>query len=95
MLTLQQRWRQRLNRQHQRHGRRFKSRQHRLLRRGNHVKNGWLSLLSNAQWYVDSINFLPNHGRGYTLAIYSEGNPLQVGINKVEQVARLVQNMLG
>ena len=60
-----------------------------------YVKNGWLSLWSNAQWYVDSIGFLPNHGRGYTLAIYSEGNPLATGINKVEQVARLVQSLLG
>lgn len=57
-----------------------------------YLKNGWVP--SGYPWYVNSIGFIPNNGHGYTIAIYSYNNPFAVGINKVEQVARKVSQML-
>ncbi|MDE7022692.1 MAG: hypothetical protein K2O72_00390, partial [Ligilactobacillus sp.] len=57
-----------------------------------YLKNGWVP--SGYPWYVNSIGFIPNNGHGYTIAIYSYNNPFTVGINKVEQVARKVSQML-
>ena len=52
---------------------------------------GWSN---KGPWVVNSIGFIPNNGHGYTIAIYSVNNPLYTGINKVEQVARKVSQML-
>lgn len=57
-----------------------------------YLKNGWVTY--DVPWYVNSIGFIPNNGHGYTIAIYSYNNSLATGINKVEQVARKVSQML-
>ena len=61
-----------------------------------YLKNGWMTAgwSDNGPWVVNSIGFIPNNGHGYTIAIYSVNNPLYTGINKVEQVARKVSQML-
>ena len=61
-----------------------------------YLKNGWVPYGWNysSPWYVNSIGFIPNNGYGYTIAIYSANNPYYTGINKVEQVARKVSQML-
>ena len=61
-----------------------------------YLKNGWMPAgwSDNGPWVVNSIGFIPNNGHGYTIAIYSVNNPLYTGINKVEQVARKVSQML-
>ncbi|WP_035191153.1 KxYKxGKxW signal peptide domain-containing protein [Ligilactobacillus equi] len=59
-----------------------------------YLKNGWLTGNGYSDWYVNSIGFIPNDGKGYTIAIYSYNNPLNTGISKVEQVARKVAEML-
>lgn len=61
-----------------------------------YLKNGWMTAgwSNKGPWVVNSIGFIPNNGHGYTIAIYSVNNPLYTGINKVEQVARKVSQML-
>ncbi|MCQ2570433.1 MAG: hypothetical protein MJ139_06045, partial [Limosilactobacillus sp.] len=42
-----------------------------------YLKNGWLTHGNDYNnWVVNSIGFVPNHGQGYTIAIFSEGNAL-------------------
>ena len=61
-----------------------------------YLKNGWVPFgwNGNDPWFVNSIGFIPNNGHGYTIAIYSANNPFSQGINKIEQVARKVSQML-
>ncbi|QLL78506.1 N-acetylmuramoyl-L-alanine amidase [Ligilactobacillus saerimneri] len=61
-----------------------------------YLKNGWVTFgwNGNDPWFVNSIGFIPNNGHGYTIAIYSANNPLSQGINKIEQVARKVSQIL-
>ncbi|WP_025087147.1 KxYKxGKxW signal peptide domain-containing protein [Ligilactobacillus apodemi] len=57
-----------------------------------YLKNGWVTY--TGPWYINSIGFIPDSGHGYTIAIYSYNNSYSTGINKVEQVARKVSQML-
>ena len=61
-----------------------------------YLKNGWVPFgwNGNDPWFVNSIGFIPNNGHGYTIAIYSANNLFSQGINKIEQVARKVSQML-
>ncbi|MEE5988277.1 hypothetical protein L1O48_06050 [Ligilactobacillus equi] len=59
-----------------------------------YLKNGWVTYDGSRNWYVNSIGFIPNNGSGYTIAIYSYGDPLNTGIGKIERISRQVANML-
>ncbi|MEE5988274.1 hypothetical protein L1O48_06035 [Ligilactobacillus equi] len=59
-----------------------------------YLKNGWVTREGQCNWYINIIGFIPNHGSGYTIAIYSYNNTMNGGIAKVEQISRLIADML-
>lgn len=59
-----------------------------------YLKNGWVTREGQNNWYINSIGFIPNHGSGYIIAIYSYNNTMNSGIAKVEQISRLIAEIL-
>lgn len=58
-----------------------------------YLKNGWRQAEDNAKWETHSIGFIPNHGNGYTIAIYTRNNPsFARGVMMVEDLARITKD---
>lgn len=64
-----------------------------------YLKNGWVTWNRNGSytdstWYVNSMGFIPNKGKGYTVAIFTYGNNYYDGVEKVEKVAQKIVHLL-
>jgi hypothetical protein len=55
------------------------------------LKNGWLPLIGDGDWQVNSIGWISGDGRDYLIAVLTTGNPTEgYGIDTIEQISSVV-----
>ena len=60
------------------------------------LKNGWLPLVGESDWQVNSIGWINGDGRNYMLAVMTTGNPSeQYGIETIDEISTEVWSQLG
>jgi hypothetical protein len=60
------------------------------------LKNGWLPLVGDTDWQVNSVGWIDGDGRDYLLAVLTTNNPTEdYGIGTINDISSLIWNQLG